>query len=678
MKTNVIKQWTLLLLGTLLCTTIQGQSKEYLFKPRYETAKVKSFRSTFTHSDSITLDGLGTIYALAIDAIVTQPRESSFVRVVLEDKEGHQYLVAECDRFRYDQDEVRLEQFCQETAALKGIVPACLRCYVAGEATIQISAIHTSSTPPVRGIVSDKESEEIRKEQVQDIVERINDYNCKHKRYWVAGPTVKALKAYDNKRTLIKPNELLDAYVANLDYYVDGFYQMGGSNNRSFIPDVEDTSYVIECFDWRNRHGKNWITPVKNQAGSSYCTAFATVSVAEAVTQLYYNQLINIDLSERDICAFSGIDYYYGGQLSTTMNYWRDYGIIDEASLPFIENYDLADNISNRPIGQECIQISNYKKDSNIVVPPLYVPYYGRYISNDCTFDDVKRDLIFKGPGVSGIGLSPITGQGHSMALIGYGKVHPDSMYVVRGYMQVPALYMQIEDDDLIANRTYWIFKNSYHNANLTQQEVYPMHERECDDIVKIVFLEYQYLRPFYFAELPITSLTKTDADIVCEDADGDRYFNWGIGPIPSTLPIWAPREEDSNDDNSGIGPMDSNGFARYNDPYLPIIVIDHDTIISGDKTIYQYYEVTNNATLTITGNWYFRDVFDLWLNTGCKLKVDGGHLYKAKLFMENNCMVEIDHGGEIMLDHNADNCTNGIYTFPLTCQLIIKHGKFW
>lgn len=678
MRTKMMKKCALLLLGTLLCTTIKGQSRDTLFKPLYETTKVKSLRSTFTHSDSITLDGLGTIYALAIDATVTQPCESSFVRVVLEDKEGHQYLVAECDRFRYDEDVVTLDQFCQETASLEGIMPVCLRCYTAGGAALEIKNIYSSGNRPIRGTATKQEQDELRKAQVQDVVNRINNFNIKHKRRWIAGPTEKALLPYNDKQSTFQCNELYDAYIANLDYYIDGIYQMGGSNATGFIPDVEDTSYVIECFDWRDRHGKNWITPVKNQGHSSYCTAFATVSVAEAISQLYYNQLLNIDLSERDICAFSGIDYYNGGTIPMTLNYWRDYGIIDESSYPFILDCDLSESISNRPIGQECIRISDYKRDSNIVVPPLYIPYYGRCISNDCTFDDVKRDLIFKGPGVSGIGLSPITGQGHSMALIGYGKVHPDSTYVVRGYMQVPALYMQIEDDDLIANRTYWIFKNSYHNANLTQQEAYPMHERECDDIVKIVFLEYQYLRPFYFAELPITSLTKTDADIVCEDADGDGYFNWGIGPIPSSLPIWAPREEDSNDDNTGVGPMDSNGFPRHNDPYILPIIIDHDTIISGDRTIYQNYEVTNHATLTITGNWYFRDVFDLWLDSGCKLKVDGGHLYKAKLFLEDHTSIEIDHGGEIMLDHNADNCVNGVYEIPQSCELLITHGRFW
>ena len=98
MLKNKLIRSALLLLGTFLLS-VQSRAANDLFKARYETRKAKTVNQTFSNSGSIPLDGLGTIYALSIDATITQPRESSFVRVVLEDKDGHQYLVAECDRF---------------------------------------------------------------------------------------------------------------------------------------------------------------------------------------------------------------------------------------------------------------------------------------------------------------------------------------------------------------------------------------------------------------------------------------------------------------------------------------------------------------------------------------------------------------------------------------------------
>ena len=43
------------------------------------------------------------------------------------------------------------------------------------------------------------------------------------------------------------------------------------------------------------------------------------------------------------------------------------------------------------------------------------------------------------------------------------------------------------------------------------------------------------------------------DIDIVCEDADGDGYFYWGIKDSTFTLPLWAPQEEDGDDSDASI-----------------------------------------------------------------------------------------------------------------------------
>jgi hypothetical protein len=51
-------------------------------------------------------------------------------------------------------------------------------------------------------------------------------------------------------------------------------------------------------FDWRDRHGENWMTSVKDQRHND-CVAHANIGTFEAQINLYYNQNLNVDLSEQ-------------------------------------------------------------------------------------------------------------------------------------------------------------------------------------------------------------------------------------------------------------------------------------------------------------------------------------------------------------------------------------------
>lgn len=85
----------------------------------------------------------------------------------------------------------------------------------------------------------------------------------------------------------------------------------------------------MDVWDWRNRHGANdpsspyfddddsgftgWITPIKNQAeptGCGSCSAFGTFGSFEAMINLYYNQHLDLDLSEQEqLSCNPHIDY---------------------------------------------------------------------------------------------------------------------------------------------------------------------------------------------------------------------------------------------------------------------------------------------------------------------------------------------------------------------------------
>ena len=639
MGTQMMKKCALLLLGTLLCTTIHGQSKDTLFKPVYETTKVKSPRSTFTHSDSIALDGLGTIYALAIDAIVTQPRESSFVRVVLEDKEGHQYLVAECDRFRYDQDQVRLEQFCQETAALKGIVPVCLRCYIAGGANLTVTNIRVSNGKTTKGVTfTVKTASSIKAAQEKDIADRINEYNVRHDKLWYAGVTKRSLCNYSD-RTEFRGEQ--NAYWSNLQYYAGGIYDIGEMDDVPARDNANNSPYVPD-FDWRNRHGKNWISPVKDQGFSGYCVAFAINGMLESRTNLYFNNKLDLKLSEQDIvynyarAHYKDLDKIYstGMNSSDALGLVVNHGVLDSLSVPFID--DTLYVIPSRPFGNECIQISNR---------------YYYHVSSTIDADSIKRILIHHGPVVSGFRAVVESGktQWHATTLVGYHTINAgDTIHKVAN-PEDGGLFPQyvVPDEHPYIGQTYWVMKDSYGVDE---------PDREGGGYLYLLFMSYENMSSLNYTTSPIISRNYTADDIVVEDADGDGYFNWGIGPRPNDrLPAWAEQEEDGDDNDWKKGAMDEYGFLADLSYTQPVFVVDHDMTDAeladslGSRFLRRSIRINSGVTLTIQGDICFYKNKKIYMNANSILKIDGGTLVDATLYKSgNNASVKIVNGGKI------------------------------
>lgn len=662
MKTNLLKRYALLMLSTLLCTIMQGQAKDNLFKPRYETTKVRSFRNTFTHSDSIALDDLGTIYALAIDAIITQPRESSFVRVVLEDKEGHQYLVAECDRFRYDQDIVNLSQFCQETAALKGIVPAYLRCYVGGEATIQLSAIHTSFTSPVRGVMNDKESEEIRKEQARDIVDRINAYNLRHGKLWIAGVTNRAITAYDSS----KVNESTDTYCTNIKYYKNGIYEMGErkeptvrqQTGQSSLPPRSVPPPILEDFDWTNYQGQNYMTSVKDQGEREIvCTAFAATAVMEAYANAYYNQILNVDLSEAQIIDTLGIRHgHYTSNAYDVLGKITEFGVINESEWEYYPD----DPSVPIPYPMNCER--TYISDTLLV----HV--------NSTNLQPIKEAIITKGPGVSGykypisydVNGEPREYTAHAMALVGFGKIRiGDSISILNN--DVYSSGIVYPHNNSLIGQTYWLFKNS-DGIDSTRNDRH-------NGYIKILFNDYKYMSDACFIDGPVIRSQHSDT-IAIADHDGDGYFYWGITEeAPDCLVedlYYMPYHKDADDTNASIGKMNNDYTYQWLSPQ------DEDTlIITSRVAINKQYNgrrisIKNHGVLIVNTMLYnHRDVC-IWIENGGTLIVNGGIIQNGYIVPESGGTFTIRYGGRIIHSFDDDN----YFEVPVGAKFNLLRGE--
>jgi len=93
-----------------------------------------------------------------------------------------------------------------------------------------------------------------------------------------------------------------------------------------------------ESFDWRNKDGKDWMTPIKNQGSCGSCWAFSAVGVVEAAINIYANDPdIDIDLSEQHLvsdCCNAGS--CGGGAPRRALEYIRDTGVPEESCFPYI------------------------------------------------------------------------------------------------------------------------------------------------------------------------------------------------------------------------------------------------------------------------------------------------------------------------------------------------------
>lgn len=91
------------------------------------------------------------------------------------------------------------------------------------------------------------------------------------------------------------------------------------------------------AFDWRDKDGKNWVTPVKNQRSCGSCWAFGAIGAVESAVLIYTEDPDkDIDLSEQHLvseCCSAGS--CGGGYPSAALRYVRDTGVPDEACYPY-------------------------------------------------------------------------------------------------------------------------------------------------------------------------------------------------------------------------------------------------------------------------------------------------------------------------------------------------------
>jgi len=99
---------------------------------------------------------------------------------------------------------------------------------------------------------------------------------------------------------------------------------------------VTPPATLPDRWDWRDRDGVNYITPVRNQAGCGSCVAFGTIAAFEGLLNIYCGTLDgDLDLSEQHIFSCGGGDCNFGWSPDASCQYLLDYGAPPEWCLPY-------------------------------------------------------------------------------------------------------------------------------------------------------------------------------------------------------------------------------------------------------------------------------------------------------------------------------------------------------
>lgn len=626
----------LLLLLVLLPSLVYSQYQTKDFTPSKDCELIgKRLNINLSKNSTIELNIPHNVSRLYISGkACLSNEEESFVRVILRDKDNIEYLVYENYPILSDELSSSFSKVALESQLLNNITPESIIIEL-NHAAMSIDSVFYSKALDFKQEYTTM-SKALRHIQTQHIADVINKHIKERHMTWIAGSNSMAMKTFEEKKKMFG-NKV--PCLFGFDYYKGGLYIMNPLPTDScelVRPSTRSNSFVRD-FDWRKRHGKNWITSVKQQSGNT-CWAFATTATIESNFNIYYNQVFpdndNNNLSEQELVSCLDNDgrtmyqrYNDGGYVMYALDYIQRMGIVREECFPFA-GLSSCDNKCVNPVEQ--VSFSSFRN--------LYhnSPFNNQYYTYSNEIADTLRKAILKSPVV----VDYKKAGEHSISCVGFHQIQMGDTIC----SNINNSYFFVVDSTTahFVDMVSWIIKNSW-GADWGE-----------NGFAKVSFYTVQ-LR-LYEIIPPFTSLLYSDDDIVVEDTDGDGYFNWGTGPRPNDrLPAWAEQEEDGDDSDWRKGAMDEYGFLADLSYTQPVFVVDHDMTDAeladslGSRFLRRSIRINSGVTLTIQGDICFYRINKIYMNANSILKIDGGTLVDATLYKSgNNASVKIINGGKI------------------------------
>jgi C1A family cysteine protease len=528
--------------------------------------------------------------------------EDSYVRITLLDQYDYEYLVYENYPILADELTTKFSNVALETVFLADIVPQSLKITLY-KASIKLDCVNYSISS-MKTVSRTKTSAKIQQEQKKYIIDKLNSNLEKCNKTWRAGVTALSEKSFAEKKEMFGGN-LPELF--GFEYYKGGIFVWPDSqkSKNSLSLDNISSPYVNE-WDWRNRHGKNWITSVKFQGLCGSCWAHAAVGVLEAYINLYYNMLLNYDLSEEEIISCSNFGCG-GGFEQFAFDYIAQSGIVDE----------------------NCFQYTATEKDCSMKCSNpserIFIDNYGYYETSE---SEMKRQL-FRAPITIGLSMWR-----HSIVLAGFKTIRAGDVIYNANTTSYDSIVIDSVLHASLIGRTAWLIKNSWGSD-------------WGDGGYGFIIVDESNINAHCYLQGGITSDILADNDIACTDADGDGLYFWGIGPKPVHCPSWVSDEPDGDDSNINYGSLDVYG----NLDTLPYgITINTPSTYAYNNTISYRLGIVDGGVLTITGTTTLSGNAVIRVCEGGKLIVDGGMIQNADIVLVPGCQLVIRNEGKISM----------------------------
>lgn len=597
--------------------------------------RVVSINGTYTNTQTLQpFLGSHNLHALAISGSVTLNSDTSLVRVIMHDVDGKSYLMYEASPMLINGYTDTLTNANEETEWMCGVVPYDLK-IVVKDATCTVTGLtatqYSADNHPLR---APAQRDSIRIRQVQAKVDKINAYLQGHNKYWIAGITPMAMLSYNQKR-LNDDSESLD--IDLWDYYVDGIIDIGEYNQNDEWNELDsnNSSDYVKNFDWRHRHGTSWISPVKKQltpngTETSWCVYFAAIGVVEAMTNLYLNRTINLDLSEKSLNQIASRPSY----ISSIPTGLKNVGVCLEDDCPLIDDYT-----SNTPIPSTVVRfkISNSR------------PFSKRTNLNE-NIDSIKSCLINNGPMFA----ETKSAKWHAMTLVGYKVIHEGDT-IVDMYENIYTDNVPVTANSDLDGRLCWIFKDSYgigHPSDVQGYRYVVFNDYEC------FIVRANYEVPISVPDLslmPDSISPSWQVNVV--DRDGDGYYTWGFKqPKPAFLPDWVPDEQDGDDSDPSIGRMDRYGYLYSSCCTNDTIFITEDTDWREFHYVRNPIVLTNGATFTISAECKVVPGVTITAESGTTLNIKDKGFESVSIIGNNGSKVSLQQNSRLNISRNQNN----------------------
>ena len=265
-------------------------------------------------------------------------------------------------------------------------------------------------------------------------------------------------------------------------------YRLGLLHGDPLPPGEEFTGRAPSSYDWRDKDGKDWTTPIKDQGNCGSCYAFGSYAAMESCIKIVSNKpSLSIDLSEQFMVScgkdwVDGIDGCGGAQLNPIFEFIEKYGAIPESCFPYTSGGGSVPSCSKKCSDWQDLQ---YEIDD-----------WGSVSANQ---DSIKNALIQHGPLPTG------------MNVYSNFPSYDGGIYEPSGAIQGAHLVCIVGYND---NPGYWICKNSW-GTSWGEDGWFKIKYGVCDIEQNTAYLDVQPTgdkqKSYYGQEWD-------------EDADGDEH----------------------------------------------------------------------------------------------------------------------------------------------------------